>query len=112
VGSFPDGHLSGIQFTARLDPPIAPRITKATADSLTKYDVVVKAIAGKLTLAEVEGMAGKPGRWAAWTLTIGPGLSRRTISNWFWEIDPGGKVLIVTEEGGKAGQPYVRELRR
>jgi hypothetical protein len=111
VGSFPDGHLSGIHFTARLDPPIAPRITKATADTLTKYDVVVKAIAGKLTLAEVEAMAGKPGRLAMWTLTIGQGLSRRTIDAWFWEIDPGGKVLIVTEEGGKASQPYVREMK-
>jgi hypothetical protein len=111
VGRFIDGYLNSIQFTARLDSPSPPRIDKQTAGALTKYDVVTRAIAGNLTLAEVEASIGKHGRRAIWTLAQGQNRTTRSISTWVWEINPGGKVLIVPEEDGKASQPYIRELR-
>ena len=108
VGSFPNGYLTGIKFTARLDMPPPPRIDKSIADAVTKYDIVKRAIDGELTLREVEASAGVNGRLATWTLAMGQGRTTRSLSDWVWEINPGRKFLIVSEEDGRADRPYVR----
>jgi hypothetical protein len=107
---FVNGYLSGVEFTASLESPPWPRIDKATADALTNNEVALRAIDNKLTIAEVLHAAGVRGRRAVWVLTMGQGNTTRTISTWAWEIDPGGKFLFVSEEAGKASQPYVRTM--
>jgi hypothetical protein len=109
-GSFVNGYLSGIQFTADLSAPAPPRIDKAAADALSNKETALRAISHKLTIAEVEAAAGGRGRRASWVLTMGQGNTIRSISIWVWEINPGGKLLIVSEERGEAGQPYVRSM--
>jgi hypothetical protein len=112
VGSFIDGHMTGITFTANLDTPAPLRIEKAAADALNTTDITQRSVDGRLTLAEIEAAVGARGRRLDWTLAMGQGRSTRSISHWVWEINPGGKVLIVSEEGGKASQPFVRTVNR
>jgi hypothetical protein len=110
-GGFANGYLSGIEFKADLNSPAPPRIDKAAADALTNKEVALRAINKQLAIAEVMSTAGGRGRLASWVLTMGQGNSTRTISTWVWEINPGGKLLVVSEEGGKASQPDVRAMK-
>jgi hypothetical protein len=78
----------------------------------TLEDFIEGAGAVAIGMTEVETAAGRRGRRASWALTMGQGNTTRTVSTWVWEVEPGGKLLIVSVEGGKASQPYVRTYVR
>jgi hypothetical protein len=41
----------------------------------------------------------------------GFGTPTRVRSRWFWEVDPGNRVLYVEELDGFADQPVIRDKR-
>lgn len=113
---FLGGPLMSIEFSlARLDDPPLPRVSKATAESLSLGPLALKAIHNELRMNDVVKAAGMAGRRVSWklyrTFDAGkPGAGTRTT--WLWEVEPGGKVLIVVESNGQLEQPFVRDLKR
>ncbi|MGZ8851679.1 MAG: hypothetical protein ACXW3E_15305, partial [Thermoanaerobaculia bacterium] len=56
-------------------------------------------------------IAGSRGLRARWTLADVPGGAPLVVSTWVWEVEPGGRLLIVEDVNGLAGQPIVRTMR-
>jgi hypothetical protein len=50
-----------------------------------------------------------PGYRATWFIDGRRGTTR-VGSQWVWEVEPGGKALVVVVVGDDVGQPVVRPL--
>ena len=109
VGRFIGGKLTQIDFaTAKT---AMPRISSDVASSLERAEIVQRAVAHTLRLEDIEAVTGSRGLRARWTL-IELSNHPNVRSVWAWEVEPGGKALVVEEENGLAGQPVVRDLTR
>lgn len=112
--SFVGGPLNQIEFALdRIDQPPLPRVSREAAQSLTQGALARKALDHNLEMSDVLEAAGKPGRRVAWKLlrSFASGSPHTvTISTWFWEVEPGGKALIVVETDGTPGSPLTRDL--
>jgi hypothetical protein len=109
LGSFREGRLLRIEFAPAM--PVLPRVDYATADSLTRADIVRGSVDRTLRIADIEAVTRVPGYRATWAIASGFGVKTTVTSRWLWEIEPGGKVLFVDEEDGYAGQPVIRDRR-
>ncbi len=112
--SFVGGPMNQIEFAlARVDQPPLPRVSKEAAQSLTQGALAHKAIDHNLEMSDVLEATGKPGRLATWKLLRrfdGGNPRTATSTTWFWEVEPGGKALIVIETDGKLDAPITRDL--
>ena len=109
LGNFRDDTLYSIEFAPA--EQVYPRLDYATADAVTKADYVRRSVARTLRMADIEGVTRVPGYRASWTVMSGFGTPTRVRSRWFWEVDPGNRVLYVEELDGLAGQPVIRDKR-
>ena len=112
------GTPSAISVTTRLysiefapAAQVYPRLDYATADAVTQADYVRRSVARTLRMADIEAVTRVPGYRASWTVMSGFGTPTRVRSRWFWEVDPGNRVLYVEELDGLAGQPVIRDKR-
>ena len=110
VGRFVAGKLTQIEFATATTA--MPRISRDVARSLESADVVRRSVARTLRLEDVEAATGSHGLRARWIFTHRPPDRADVMSMWLWEVEPGGRALVVEEENGLAGQPVVRDLRR
>ncbi|MEO8433160.1 MAG: hypothetical protein ABI592_16775 [Acidobacteriota bacterium] len=112
--TFLGGPLTQIEFAlARVDQPPLPRVSREAARSLTQGALARKALDHDLGMSDVLKATGKPGRLAAWKLFQrfdGGNPRSATSTTWFWEVEPGGKALIVVETDGKLDAPFTRDL--
>lgn len=112
--TFRGGPLTQIEFAlARVDQPPLPRVSREAARSLTQGALARKALDHDLVMSDVLNVTGKPGRLGVWRLfqRFDAGNPRTaTSTTWFWEVEPGGKVLIVAETDGKLDAPFTRDL--
>jgi len=110
VGRFTAGKLTQIEFaTASM---AMPRISRDVARSLESADVVRRSVEHTLRLEDIQATTGSHGLRARWIFTHRPPDRAGVMSLWVWEVEPGGRALVVEEENGLAGQPVVRDLRR
>ncbi len=123
VARFVGGPLVWIEFSAaRPDVPPLPRVTRAAAEALSNGALARKAIQHvlrasdpALTMDDVLAAAGGTGRRVVWRLfrSEAEGAPESAASSvWAWEVEPGGKVLLVDETSGEARQPTIRDLPR
>lgn len=111
VGRFFDGKLTHIEFAPATTT--MPRISADAARSLAESgSVVQRAVARTLRLSDVEAVTGSRGLRAQWSFSFHPPNRADVKSLWAWEVEPGGRALIVEEEQGLAGQPVVRDIKR
>jgi hypothetical protein len=110
LGRFAAGRLSQIEFATAT--AAMPRISPEVARSLESADVVRRSVARTLRLEDVEAATGSHGLRARWIFTHRPPNRADVMSMWLWEVEPGGRALVVEVENGLAGQPVVRDLRR
>lgn len=109
LGHFRDDRLYAIEFAPAAQ--VYPRLDHATAAAVTQPDYVRRSVARTLTMAEIEAVTRVPGYRASWTVMSGFGAPTSVSSRWFWEVDPGNRVLYVEELDGLAGQPVIRDKR-
>jgi hypothetical protein len=109
LGHFRDDKLYAIEFAPAAQ--VYPRLDYATAHAVTQSDYVRRSVARTLTMADIEAVTRVPGYRASWTVMSGFGSPTRVSSRWFWEVDPGNRVLYVDELDGLAGQPVIRDKR-
>jgi hypothetical protein len=109
AGQFHEGRLARIEFAPA--KRALPRVDQAAVDSLTTADVVRRSVARTLRMADIEAVTRVPGFRATLAIASGFGVKTTVYSRWFWEIEPGGKVLYVDDEDGFAGQPVVRSMK-
>jgi hypothetical protein len=109
LGRFVAGRLRQIEFATA--STAMPRIGRDVAASLESAETVRRSVAGTLRIADIEAATGSRGLRARWTFTHWPPDRAKITSVWLWEIEPGGRVLMVDEYDGLAGQPVVRDLK-
>ena len=109
LGNFRDDTLYSIEFAPAAQ--VYPRLDYATAEAVTQADYVRRSVARTLRMADIEAVTRVPGFRASWTVMSGFGTPTRVRSRWFWDIDPGNKMLYVDELDGLAGQPVIRDKR-
>ena len=109
LGNFRDDTLYSIEFAPAAQ--VYPRLDYATASAVTRADYVRRSVDRTLRMADIEAVTRAPGYRASWTVMTGFGTPTRVRSRWFWEVDPGDKVLYVEELDGLAGQPVIRDKR-
>jgi hypothetical protein len=110
LGRFAAGRLRQIEFGTA--STAMPRIGRDVAASLESAEIVRRSVARTLRLADIEAATGSRGLRARWTFTHWPPDRANVMSVWVWEIEPGGRALVVEEEGdGAVGQPVVRDLK-
>jgi hypothetical protein len=109
LGHFREDRLYAIEFAPAAQ--VYPRLDYATASAVTQADYVRRSVARTLTMADIEAVTVVPGYRASWTVMSGFGSPTRVRSRWFWEVDPGNRVLYVEELDGLAGQPVIRDKR-
>lgn len=109
LGNFRDDRLYSIEFAPV--EQVYPRLDYATAAAVTQPDYVRRSVAGTLRMADIEAVTRVPGYRASWTVMSGFGSPTRVRSRWFWEVDPGNRVLYVEELDGLADQPVIRDKR-
>ena len=109
LGNFREDRLYSIEFAPAAQ--VYPRLDHATADAVTQPDYVRRSVARTLRMADIEAVTRVPGVRASWAVMSGFGSPTRVRSRWFWEVDPGNKVLYVEELDGLAGQPVIRDKR-
>ena len=109
LGKFRDDRLYSIEFAPAAQ--VYPRLDYATADSVTQPDYVRRSVARTLHMADIEAVTRVPGYRASWTVMSGFGSPTRVMSRWFWEVDPGDRLLYVEDLDGLAGQPVIRNKR-
>ena len=110
VGRFIVGKL--IQIELATASSTMPRIGSAVARSLESADVVRRSVARTLRIDDVEAATGSRGLRARWIISHRPPDRANVMSIWAWEVEPGGRALVVEEENGLAGQPVVRDLKK
>ncbi|HET6900211.1 MAG TPA: hypothetical protein VFK70_17800, partial [Vicinamibacteria bacterium] len=104
LGLFEDDRLRRIEFIPRR--PDLPRITQAAADTFLTGEIARRSYERTLRMSEIEAVTG-PGYRATWFIDGRAGTTR-VGSQWVWEVEPGGKVLVVVVVGDDVGQPVVR----
>lgn len=109
LGNFRNDTLYSIEFAPAAQ--VYPRLDYATANAVTQPDYVRRSVARTLLMADIEAVTGVPGYRASWTVMTGFGTPTRVRSRWFWDVDPGNRVLYVDELDGTAGQPVIRDKR-
>jgi hypothetical protein len=109
LGRFRDDRLYSIEFAPAAQ--VYRRLDYATADSVTQPDYVRRSVARTLRMADIESVTRVPGYRASWAIMSGFGTPTRVQSKWMWEVDPGDRILYVTELDGFAGQPVIRNKR-
>jgi hypothetical protein len=109
LGHFRADRLYSIEFAPAAQ--VYPRLDYATASAVTQPDYVRRSVARTLRMADIEAVTRVPGYRGSWTVTSGFGSPTRVRSRWFWEVDPGNRVLYVQELDGLAGQPVIRDKR-
>jgi hypothetical protein len=109
LGNFRDDKLYAIEFAPAAQ--VYPRLDIATADAVTQAEYVRRSVARTLTMADIEAVTRVPGYRASWTVMSGFGTPTSVRSRWFWDVDPGNRVLYVDELDGLAGQPVIRDKR-
>ena len=107
IGMFVDDRLVRIEFVPRR--PDLPRISQAAADTLLTAEIVQRSVDRTLRMTDIEAAVG-PGYRATWFID-GRGGPTRVGSQWLWEVEPGGKALIVLVVGDDVDQPVIRPLK-
>jgi hypothetical protein len=110
LGDFVAGKLFRIEFATA--STAMPRISRDAAQALERADVVRRSVARTLRMEDIEAVTGSRGLRARWIFGLRPPDRANVMSIWTWEVEPGGRVLVVDEENGLAGQPVVRDLKR
>jgi hypothetical protein len=110
LGHFRAGKLYAIEFATA--STVMPRISADVARSLESGDVVRRSVARTLRIEDIEAATGSRGLRARWIFNHRPPDRASVMSVWAWEVEPGGRALVVEDENGLAGQPVVRDLKR
>jgi hypothetical protein len=110
LGHFVAGKLFAIEFATA--SKAMPRISADVARSLESGDVVRRSVARTLRIEDVERATGSRGLRVRWIISHRPPDRANVMSVWAWEVEPGGRALVVKDENGLAGQPIVRDFRR
>jgi hypothetical protein len=109
LGRFLDGRLVRIEFAPASS--VFPRIDRAVAAAVTSADFVRASVARTLQMADIEAVTRTPAHRRAWIIGRGNDGKTTVGSRWIWEVEPGGKALLVEEADGLAGQPHIRSLK-
>jgi hypothetical protein len=109
LGKFREDKLYSIEFAPATQ--VYPRLDYATADSVTRAEYVRRSVDRTLRMADIEAVTRVPGYRASWAVASGFGIPTSVTSQWFWNVDPGNRVLYVDETDGRAGQPVIRDKR-
>ena len=112
TAGFRDGKLVHLELVPANRP--LPRVDAAAAASLERAEVVQKAVSKQLRMPEIEGVTGKRGGQVRLSVVRGylDQPDRIVVARtWSWEVEPGGRALLVEERDDLAGQPITRKLR-